>query len=73
MEARPFDDLNAARGKGVILELKSGKQLTGTLKSFDQHVNIVLDNSEERMNGEISRKLGSIFVRGDTIVFISIA
>ncbi len=73
MEIRPFDALNAAKGKGVILELKSGKQLIGTLKSFDQHVNVVLDNSEERINGETSRKLGSIFVRGDTIVFISIA
>ncbi len=73
MEVRPFDALNAAKGKGVILELKSGKQLIGTLKSFDQHVNVVLDSSEERINGETSRKLGSIFVRGDTIVFISIA
>ncbi len=71
MEARPFDDLNTAKGKGVIIELKSGKQLVGKLKSFDQHVNVVLENCEERVNGETSRKLGSLFVRGDTIVFIS--
>lgn len=73
MDVRPFDTLNEAKGKGVIVELKSGKQLSGTLKSFDQHVNMVLDNCEEKVDNETSRKLGTIFIRGDTIVFISAA
>ena len=38
MEVRPFDSLNEAKSKGIILELKGGKQLVGKLKSFDQHV-----------------------------------
>ena len=71
MEARPFDTLNSSKGKGVIVELKSGKELAGNLRSFDQHVNMVLDNCEEKVNGETARKLGTIFIRGDTIVFIS--
>ncbi len=73
METRPFDTLNDAKGKGVILDLKGGKQLTGKLKSFDQHVNMVLDSCEEKVNGEVSRKLGTVFIRGDTIIFISTA
>jgi len=73
MEVRPFDSLNEAKGKGVILELKSGKQLTGKLKSFDQHVNMVLDSCEEKVDGETKRKLGTVFIRGDTIIFISVA
>ena len=73
METRPFDTLNDAKGKGVILELKGGKQLIGKLKSFDQHVNMVLDACEEKVNGEVSRKLGTVFIRGDTIIFISTA
>ena len=71
MEERPFDTLNGTKGKGVIVELKSGKQLAGILKSFDQHVNMILENCEEKVDNETTRKLGTIFIRGDTIIFIS--
>lgn len=73
MELRPFDTLNDAKGKGIIVELKSGKQLTGRLRSFDQHVNMVLEACEEKVNGDTARKLGTVFIRGDTIIFISTA
>ncbi len=69
--ARPLDSLNKARDKRVIVELKNGKQLTGVLKAFDIHINIVLDDVEERVEGEIKRKLGTTFLRGDTIILIS--
>ena len=68
---RPLDTLNKARNKRVILELKNGKQIVGTLKAFDIHINTVLDDAEERANGEMKRKLGNVFIRGDTIVLIS--
>lgn len=71
MELRPFDTLNDAKGKGIIIDLKGGKQLVGKLRSFDQHVNMVIENSEEKVNGETTRRLGTVFIRGDTIVFIS--
>jgi hypothetical protein len=32
---RPLDALNEARNKRVIVELKNGKQLIGTLRAFD--------------------------------------
>ncbi|MBI4440175.1 small nuclear ribonucleoprotein [Candidatus Woesearchaeota archaeon] len=69
--SRPLDALNRARDKRVIVDLKSQKQLTGTLKAFDIHINIVLENAEEIVNGETKRKLGVVFVRGDTIILIS--
>ena len=72
MEAsRPLDALNKARDKRVIVELKNGKQLIGTLKAFDIHINIVLEQAEERESGELKRKLGVVFIRGDTITVIS--
>lgn len=72
MEAtRPLDALNAARNKRVIVELKNGKQYVGTLNAFDIHINVVLDNSEERSNNEVVRKLGTVFLRGDAIILIS--
>lgn len=72
MEAsRPLDALNKARGKRVIVELKNNKQYTGKLNAFDIHINVVLEDAEERENGEVKRKLGVIFIRGDTITVIS--
>ena len=71
MESRPLDALNEARGKRVIVELKNGKQILGNLRAFDIHINVVLENAEERINGEITRKLGTVFLRGDTITIIS--
>lgn len=69
--ARPLDALNAARNKRVLVELKNGRQYLGKLKAFDIHVNVVLEEAEERENNEIKRKLGVVFIRGDTIIIIS--
>ncbi|MBT7903149.1 small nuclear ribonucleoprotein [Candidatus Woesearchaeota archaeon] len=69
--SRPLDALNAARGKRVVLELKNGKQFIGLLKAFDIHINVVLDEGEEHVDGALKRKLGTTFIRGDTIIFIS--
>jgi len=71
--ARPLDTLNKAKDKRVIVELKNNKQYIGTLKAFDIHINIVLADAEERENSEVKRKLGSVFIRGDTITIISLA
>lgn len=68
---RPLDALNAARNKRVLVELKNGKQFIGKLKAFDIHINVVLEDAEERVDGETKRKLGVVFIRGDTIIIIS--
>lgn len=69
--SRPLDALNEARGKRVLVELKNSKQFVGKLRAFDIHINVVLEDAEERAEGEIKRKLGSVFIRGDTITVIS--
>ena len=70
-ESRPLDALNNSRNKRVIVELKNNKQFVGKLKAFDIHVNVVLEEAEERADGETKRKLGVVFLRGDMIVMIS--
>lgn len=70
---RPLDALNYMRGKRVIIDLKNQRQVIGTLRAFDIHINIVLEESEEHMDGALKRKLGRVFVRGDTIILISAA
>ncbi len=69
--SRPLDTLNAARNKAVLVDLKNGARFTGKLKAFDIHINVVLEDAEEHYNGEIRRKLGTAFIRGDTITIIS--
>jgi small nuclear ribonucleoprotein len=68
---RPLDLLNNSKGKEILVQLKTDKQLVGTLLAFDIHINIVLDNTKEMENGEVKRSIGLTFLRGDTIIFIS--
>jgi len=60
-----------ARGKRVIVELKNGRTYVGILRAFDIHINTVLEEAEEYVDGAVKRKLGMVFLRGDTITVIS--
>ena len=68
---RPLDTLNAARNKNVMVDLKNNFRYVGKLRAFDIHVNVVLEEADEYCNGEVKRKLGTVFIRGDTITIIS--
>ena len=67
---RPLDALSEARGKTVMVELKNSKTIRGTLLAFDIHLNLVMASAEELEGGELSRKLGKILIRGDTVLMI---
>ncbi len=68
---RPLDLLNNAKGKEVLVQLKNNRQVVGTLLAFDIHINIVLDNAKEIVDGDEKRNVGLTFLRGDAIIFIS--
>ncbi len=68
---RPLDLLNNSKGEEVLVQLKGDRQFVGTLLAFDIHINLVLDNTKEMQNNEITKSLGLTFLRGDTIIFIS--
>ena len=55
----------------VLIKLKGGKTLRGSLLGFDQHMNLLLESSEEIPAEGDSKSLGSIVVRGDNVVMIS--
>ena len=55
----------------VLIKLKGGKTLRGNLLGFDQHMNLLLDSSEEIPAEGDSESLGTIVVRGDNVVMIS--
>jgi len=55
----------------VLIKLKGSKTIRGTLLGFDQHMNLLLDSSEEIPAEGDSISLGTIVVRGDNVVMIS--
>ncbi|MBI2183374.1 MAG: RNA-binding protein [Thaumarchaeota archaeon] len=63
--------LDESLGKVVLIKLKGGKALRGVLQGFDQHMNLLLENSEEIVEEGKTNGLGTIVVRGDNVVIIS--
>ena len=58
-------------GKVVLVELKGGRSVRGKLYSFDQHMNLVLEDAEDVVSSDNVRKLGTIIVRGDNVILVS--
>ncbi|MEM0002403.1 MAG: LSm family protein [Desulfurococcaceae archaeon] len=58
-------------GNVVLIKTREGIALRGKLKSFDQHLNIVLEDTEEIRYDGATRKLGTVVIRGDNVILIS--
>ncbi|MDH5438256.1 MAG: RNA-binding protein [Candidatus Bathyarchaeota archaeon] len=63
--------LEESLGKTVLVRLRGGKRLRGKLKGYDQHLNLVLEETEDTTETENVKKLGVIIVRGDNVILIS--
>jgi len=62
--------LGESLGQDVLVKLRSNEMVRGRLKSFDQHLNIVLEDAYEIVEDR-SRKLGTVVIRGENIVMIT--
>jgi small nuclear ribonucleoprotein len=65
------DVLERSIGKTVLIKLRGGKTLRGLLEGFDQHVNLVLKETEEVSDPDNTQVLGTIVLRGDNVIMIS--
>ena len=63
--------LDESINKMVLIKLKGNKTIRGNLLGFDQHMNLLLDQSEEIPSEGDSKSLGSIVVRGYNVIMIS--
>lgn len=54
----------------VTILLQNDSFVTGLLASFDEHMNILLINAEE-MGRPLNRFFPLLFVRGDSIIFVT--
>ncbi|EDY35810.1 hypothetical protein ABOONEI_1009 [Aciduliprofundum boonei T469] len=51
--------------------MKGNKEYRGVLDGYDQHLNLVLKNVEEIINGESKGVHNVVIVRGDNVIYIS--
>jgi small nuclear ribonucleoprotein len=63
--------MNNSKDKVVLLRLRNTKTIQGTLKDFDIHMNLTLENAED-ISDEKHEKLGKILLRGDNILAVSL-
>jgi small nuclear ribonucleoprotein len=63
--------MNNSKDKVVLLRMRNTKTIQGTLKEFDIHMNMSLDDAEDISN-EKPEKLGKVLIRGDNILAVSI-
>lgn len=68
---RPLSVLNRNLGNKVIVELRYGKEYRGTLDGYDPHLNLVMTDVKEFVNGEQTRELKKALVRGDNVIYVS--
>jgi len=69
--ALPLDVLEKALNQKLSLLLKDGRIVEGKLSGYDEYMNMVLIDVEET-NEEKKRRLGTIILRGNNVVSISL-
>jgi len=69
---RPLDVLDAAKGDQVLVKLKprGGNSVAGTLKAFDLHLNMWLEDATFE-NDDAQTQYGKLLVRGDNVMVVS--
>jgi len=69
--ALPLDVLEKAMNQKLTLLLKDGRIVEGKLTGYDEYMNMVLTEVEET-NEDNKRRLGTIILRGNNVVSISL-
>jgi small nuclear ribonucleoprotein len=67
-EDRPIDVLNNSKGKCILVKLKNGIEISGTLRAHDLHLNMWLEEVEMTKDEE-KMSFKNMLVRGDTILY----
>ncbi len=69
---KPLEVLHRSLNTRVIVELRGNRGYRGILDGYDvPHMNLVLRDAEEIINGETVAKREKVIVRGDNIIYIS--
>ncbi|ADM12480.1 small nuclear ribonucleoprotein D2 [Encephalitozoon intestinalis ATCC 50506] len=69
----------------VLISLRNNRKVTGKVVAYDRHYNLLVREAREfgtargrnkgrkkRQGSEFSRKLGNVFIRGDTVILVAV-
>lgn len=56
----------------VAVTLKNGVEYRGRMVKCDGHMNLLLENAEQHVNGKLVANYGDILVRGNNILYITL-
>ena len=71
MNPKPF--LADLTGKRVRVKLKWGMEYQGLLSSSDAYMNLLLEQTEEYLDGQLAGKLGEVLIRCNNVMYIKAA
>mmetsp|Transcript_10978 Transcript_10978/g.23500 ORF Transcript_10978/g.23500 Transcript_10978/m.23500 type:complete len:80 (-) Transcript_10978:325-564(-) len=71
--AKYLPEMKRLMEKRVSVSLNANREVTGTLRGYDQFMNIVLEDAEQVLPGGAPPvALGTVFVRGNSIVVLDV-
>jgi len=70
---KPLQVLRGMVGKQVMVKLKSDLGYTGQLEKMDVQMNLILTGSVEHDRSKEVSNLGTVIIRGNNILYVSLA
>ncbi len=64
--------LNEFINKPILVKLRNNHTIRGNLQTFDDHMNLALEKSEDITSENEVESLGKIILRGDNILMIAV-
>jgi len=69
---KPLNVMTKQLNTFISITLKNGVEYRGTMIRCDGHMNILLEGATECLNDQLIANYGSLLVRGNNILFITI-
>jgi len=69
---KPLNILQKMLDKEVVVRLKSNIEYHGKMVNVDIYMNMILDNTKEYNNGQQAASYGTVVIRGNNVLFISL-
>eukprot|EP00325_Prymnesiales_sp_UTEX-LB-985_P008185 CAMPEP_0174711040 /NCGR_PEP_ID=MMETSP1094-20130205/12485_1 /TAXON_ID=156173 /ORGANISM="Chrysochromulina brevifilum, Strain UTEX LB 985" /LENGTH=78 /DNA_ID=CAMNT_0015909925 /DNA_START=99 /DNA_END=335 /DNA_ORIENTATION=+ len=70
MPAPAGPDLKKYMDKRLAIKLNGNRTINGTLRGFDQFMNLVLDETVEQVSAAEQNNIGMVVIRGNSIITI---
>ncbi|KAI9187704.1 hypothetical protein H9P43_002095 [Blastocladiella emersonii ATCC 22665] len=63
-------ELKKYMDRRVQCQVNANRKITGVLRGYDPFLNIVLDNASEELKGGEKFEIGTVVIRGNSVVML---